>query len=1285
MFNNLRRFIANVALITLLFVTNITVAPSAQALGCPKPTGVTVHYYVDAVGGVDKGGCWGNSTSKPYQSIVAAIARIDTYAYSSGGEVIIHYKNNGTLANEFAGSVTGIPYTITNWGSSNVNSNITLSGRNISVNNLKFSGNLTGIKFSNRDYESIDISNNSFKNSANIEVNGSAFYGGSYIDLGYSNNIEIFGNTFEMSTIDSAIVAMGTEGMLSVYSNDFTDSGPATGGLIDIDDTTATITVSGNNFEGEAIDAQSGLTGSMVVTGNNVLGLHQTNTAMTFNDIHVISLRGNNITGLGSGVVGTGTTGTPAFKFIENNYIDLAPSSGSGVQTTGIYLENIDATYLYHDGIVQNTIFNVDNGIILDSLVDAAATTYSSNGKRLIVRDNYFKDILDTAILISDTDAASVDQNNFEKTSLGIYVTDGSTVDHVDRNNIQNQGDYGIVVDQSKGEFFTLYSPEVEGRDFSPTGNHTMTIDDNLIKDVELGIGTVSVVADSVSRNEIESENDGIRAYGSVYSNVHENQVSGPMGGMADFGFGMAQSDMYSLVGNNLERFDHAIYAVDGSYIPDLLMNRFLGNGTAVYVADSQIDHLVNNIFSSGDNALVGTFTGSFEFVYNTIYDMRNRSFNIASTSTGSHVVVNNVFDQTATIEFLRRSNLQRFESNLYNGTPSFRLGGLTYVHADLLAFGYGANDLFDAGATHVDPMMGDFTLVGNSYAVNTADSSSYSTSQDFTGASRPECNVHDRGAMELQDNVDLDGDGLCSTQETALGTSDSNVDSDADGLEDGEEWYTYNTDVMVTDTDGDGFSDGLEVNTYGTDPLDATDVPNDADLDGFDDTWESSTTCFDPSVYDDPSADYDSDGLTNEEEYLSYGTDPCDTDTDGDGLDDGEEVTTYGTDPNDNDSDGDGYSDGDEISIGTDPLDSSDHPTDFDGDGVDDYLDTDDDDDGVLDVDDAFPYDASEWTDTDGDGTGDNADTDDDDDGVLDVDDAFPLDSTEDTDTDGDGTGDNADTDDDGDGYSDTIEIAAGTDPLDATDHPSDCDTDGIPDADEISGTYGYVTDECLNDTDSDGLDDYEEQLTYGTDPTDDDSDDDGVTDGDEVNSYGTDPNDNDTDGDDFRDGYEVDEGTDPNDVTDIPTLPITFAYSQYLTGYGSTSGSWTTTSRAYTSTYTPDVSEGEVYWLEVNHGGYGALGLEWNTDDYYGDVTVEYCGKGSSAADPRGSSCSSINDYYSTSAPNSTATSVTTSSLLEVWAHLGSVYTFSDFNVWYRTPTSSSTSYVWFSYELT
>jgi hypothetical protein len=110
-------------------------------------------------------------------------------------------------------------------------------------------------------------------------------------------------------------------------------------------------------------------------------------------------------------------------------------------------------------------------------------------------------------------------------------------------------------------------------------------------------------------------------------------------------------------------------------------------------------------------------------------------------------------------------------------------------------------------------------------------------------------------------------------------------------------------------------------------------------------------------------------------------------------------------------------------------------------------------------------------------------------------------------------------------DGLTDPEEQALGTDP-----DSEDSDGDGLSDYDEITT---HDTDPVDPDTDDDGLNDGTE-LDLGTDPTDADSDDDGVGDGDELD-YGTNPLDPDSDDDGLSDEDEYlcnsDPASDPND----------------------------------------------------------------------------------------------------------------------------------------------------------
>jgi hypothetical protein len=203
-------------------------------------------------------------------------------------------------------------------------------------------------------------------------------------------------------------------------------------------------------------------------------------------------------------------------------------------------------------------------------------------------------------------------------------------------------------------------------------------------------------------------------------------------------------------------------------------------------------------------------------------------------------------------------------------------------------------------------------------------------------------------------------------------------------------------------------------------------------------------------------------------------------TDFDNDGVSNLEEAEA-GTNPNDADTDGDGLTDFQELSIyHTNPL----------------YWDTDHD--VLSDFVEVTRYKTDPTNkDSDGDGLDDNVE-------LLDYQ-TDPL--SRDT---------------EGDGLIDSEEKRLGC-------HPKKVDTDGdgLYDGDEV---IVYHTNPVLPDSDGEGINDGEEVRVYHTDPTQADTDRDGLTDFEEIRLFRTDPLKADTDGDGRSDYEELRRyGTDP------------------------------------------------------------------------------------------------------------------------------------------------------------
>ncbi len=257
----------------------------------------------------------------------------------------------------------------------------------------------------------------------------------------------------------------------------------------------------------------------------------------------------------------------------------------------------------------------------------------------------------------------------------------------------------------------------------------------------------------------------------------------------------------------------------------------------------------------------------------------------------------------------------------------------------------------------------------------------------------------------------DADGDGISDADEGAA----DNVDTDGDGT----------PDYLDLDSDDDGIPDAVEAGDS-----DLATPPVDSDGDGTPDFRD--TDSDDNGILDAVEGEVDTDG-DGKGDYADF-------DNDGDGASDVDEILGANAD-----CDGDGVAD---------PEGTPDAPADCDGDGTPNFMDTDSDDDLILD------QHESSNIDTDNDGFLDRYDLDSDNDGWLDIDEAGdavlatpPVDTDgdlvpdfRDLDSDNDGLSDAdellygtdpTNQDSDGDGVSDLVEVAAGTDPLDPMDNP--------------------------------------------------------------------------------------------------------------------------------------------------------------------------------------------------------------------------------------------------------
>ncbi len=725
--------------------------------------------------------------------------------------------------------------------------------------------------------------------------------------------------------------------------------------------------------------------------------------------------------------------------------------------------------------------------------------------------------------------------------------------------------------------------PTNPGQSFSPLYINNFTLND--VK-FELGFSNDLVASDIDYDGDIDLIVNGGRMLlnnGDESFVLHEFSWSAPTDGrellMADFNGDGIKDILYTDDnGTGQESISYRLGIGAGNsyqYGAEVAIVEGTDNGgVALALGDLDADGDVDVVFSTAGNGSqywTNEFNEDYASGFGFASTLSSDSFDDLQVAdiNGDGIVDIIATSSSKTEVFIQQGNLGIFETKTY-GLPA---GNRVAV--------------FDVDGDAINEIVISTSETSTQFYQLTGNGDPLHADRDLDGVKDGDEDLNNNGVVDAGESnplsYDSDNDGLTDKDELLQNTDPLSADSDGDGASDYFEVNVVNNDPLVADVyalplsddyDNDGISNTDEVEVYFTDPLvsdsnaDNDPIPSsideDDDNDGYLDIVETNTGIYVSSAdtgTDPNNADTDGDTAGDYFEVAVFSTDPFvldsnfdgdympdsyDTDDDNDRLLDAKETNTgtffsnndTGSDPFDKDSDDDGFDDYVEVKgFGTDPnvanlnTDGDAHPND---------LDDDDDNDGVLDVNDAFPLDNSETVDTDGDGVGDNGDVfpndanetvDTDGDGVGDNADVFPNDANETVDTDGDGVGDNGDAfpndanetvDTDGDGVGDNGDVF----PNDANE-TVDTDGDGVGDNGDVFPNDANET----VDTDGDGVGDNADAFPNDANETT-DTDGDGV--GDNSDAFPNDANENtDTDGDGVGDNGDV-FPNDANETTD-------------------------------------------------------------------------------------------------------------------------------------------------------